>query len=107
MVGAANKLHASLDAGAVGAILAFACVAPTSCYEIYAAWKEGNAKFAELKQERIARAAQRVVGELGIPGVKHGMDFNGYFGGPARLPLLPLTGDVKAEMERLLADVRN
>ena len=107
MVGAANKLHASLDAGAVGAILAFACVAPTSCYEIYAAWKEGNAKLAELKQERIARAAQRVVGELGIPGVKHGMDFNGYFGGPARLPLLPLTGDVKAEMERLLADVRN
>src|SRR6202050_4433169 len=107
MVGAANKLHASLDAGAVGAILAFACVAPTSCYEIYAAWKEGNAQFAGLKQERIARAAQRGVGELGIPGVKHGMDFNGYFGGPARLPLLPLTGDVKAEMERLLADVRN
>jgi 4-hydroxy-2-oxoglutarate aldolase len=35
------------------------------------------------------------------------MDFNGYFGGPSRLPLLPLTGDVKAEIERLLADVRN
>ncbi|MGA8269918.1 MAG: dihydrodipicolinate synthase family protein [Candidatus Sulfotelmatobacter sp.] len=107
MVGAANTLHASLDVGAVGAILAFACVAPTSCYEIYAAWKEGDAKLAELKQERIARAAQRVVGELGIPGVKHGMDFNGYFGGPARLPLLPLTGDVKAEVERLLGGVRN
>ncbi|HXC44044.1 MAG TPA: dihydrodipicolinate synthase family protein [Candidatus Dormibacteraeota bacterium] len=107
MVGAANKLHASLDAGAVGAILAFACAAPTSCYEIYAAWKEGDAELARLKQERIALAAQHVVGELGIPGVKYGMDFNGYFGGPARLPLLPLTGDVKSEVERLLADVRN
>jgi dihydrodipicolinate synthase/N-acetylneuraminate lyase len=107
MVGAANKLHASLDAGAVGAILAFACAAPTSCYEIYAAWKEGDAELARLKQERIALAAQRVVGELGIPGVKHGMDFNGYFGGPARLPLLPLTGEVKSEVERLLADIRN
>jgi 4-hydroxy-2-oxoglutarate aldolase len=107
MVGAANKLHASLDAGAVGAILAFACAAPTSCYEIYAAWKEGDAELARLKQERIAPAAQRVVGELGIPGVKHGMDFNGYFGGPTRLPLLPLTGEVKSEVERLLADIRN
>ena len=48
-----------------------------------------------------------MVGELGIPGVKYGMDFNGYFGGPARLPLLPLTGEVKDEIERLLADVRN
>jgi 4-hydroxy-2-oxoglutarate aldolase len=107
LVGAAQKLHPSLDAGAVGAILAFACIAPTSCYEIYAAWKEGDAELARLKQERIAAAAQRVVGDLGIPGVKYGMDFNGYFGGPARLPLLPLTGEGKGEIERLLADVRN
>jgi dihydrodipicolinate synthase/N-acetylneuraminate lyase len=107
LVGAAHKLQPSLDAGAVGAILAFACAAPTSCYEIYAAWKEGDAELARLKQERIALASQRVVGELGIPGVKHGMDFNGYFGGPTRLPLLPLTGEAKGEIERLLADVRN
>ncbi len=107
LVGAAQKLHPSLDVGAVGAILAFACLAPTSCYEIYAAWKEGDAELARLKQERIAGAAQRVVGDLGIPGVKYGMDFNGYFGGPARLPLLPLTGEGKSEIERLLADVRN
>ncbi|MGA2745815.1 MAG: dihydrodipicolinate synthase family protein [Candidatus Sulfotelmatobacter sp.] len=107
LIGAAQKLHPSLDAGAVGAILAFACPAPTACYEIYAAWKEGDAELARLKQERIAKAAQRVGGELGIPGIKHGMDFNGYFGGPSRLPLLPLTGDLKAEIEGLLADVRN
>jgi 4-hydroxy-2-oxoglutarate aldolase len=107
LVGAAHKLHPSLDAGAVGAILAFACMAPTSCYEIYAAWREGDAELARLKQERIAHAGERVVGEWGIPGVKYAMDFNGYFGGPARVPLLPLTGEVKGEVERLLADVRN
>ncbi len=107
LVGAAQKLQPSLDAGAVGAILAFACPAPTACYEIYAAWKEGDAELARLKQERIAKAAQRVVGDLGVPGVKHGMDFNGYYGGPARLPFLPLTGDLKSEIEKLLADVRN
>jgi 4-hydroxy-2-oxoglutarate aldolase len=106
LVGAAHKLHPSLDAGAVGAILAFACPSPTACFEIYAAWKEGDAELARLKQERIATAAQRI-GDLGVPGFKHSMDFNGYYGGPARLPFLPLTADQKAEIGRLLADVRN
>ena len=107
LIGAAQKLHPSLEAGAVGAILAFACPAPTACYEIYAAWKEGDADLARLKQERIAKAAQRVGSDLGVPGIKHGMDFNGYFGGSARLPLLPLTADLKVEIEHVLADIRN
>ena len=107
LVGAAHKLHPSLEAGAVGAVLAFACPAPTACYEIYAAWKEGDAELARLKQERISAAVQRVGSDLGIPALKYAMDFNGYFGGNARLPLLPPTGDVKAEIERLMADIRN
>lgn len=106
LVGAAHKLQPSLDAGAVGAILAFAGPAPTACYEIYAAWKEGDAKLARIKQERISEAAQRV-GDLGVPGFKYGMDFNGYYGGPSRLPFLPLTGALKSEVDRLLADIRN
>jgi len=35
------------------------------------------------------------------------MDFNGYFGGIARLPFLPLAAAQKAEIERLLAAIRN
>jgi len=107
LVGAAHKLHPSLDAGAVGAILAFANVAPTACYEIYAAWKEGDTELARIKQERIVNAALRVGSELGIPGMKYGMDFNGYFGGPARLPFLPLSAAQKEEVEKQLADIRN
>lgn len=107
LVGAAHKLHPSLDAGAVGAILAFGCAAPTACYEIYAAWKEGDAELARIKQERIATAAQRVGGDLGVPGIKYAMDFNGYYGGPARLPFLPLTADLKSEVEQVMADIRN
>ena len=107
LVGAAQKLEPSLQAGAVGAILAFADAAPTACYEIYAAWKEGDSELAQLKQERIAKAAQRLVSELGIPGLKYALDFNGYFGGPVRLPLLPITAGVKAEIEQFMADVRN
>jgi 4-hydroxy-2-oxoglutarate aldolase len=107
LVGAAQKLHPSLDAGAVGAILAFADCAPTACYEIYAAWKEGDAALAREKQERIAKAAERIVGDLSIPGVKYAMDYNGCFGGVPRLPLLPLTADKKAEVEQLLENIRN
>ncbi len=107
LVGAAQKLHPSLDAGAVGAILAFADCAPTACYEIYAAWKDGYAALAREKQERIAKAAERVVGGLSIPGVKYAMDYNGFFGGVPRLPLLQLTADKKAEVEQLLENIRN
>ena len=107
LVGAAHKLHPSLEAGAVGAVLAFADCAPTACYEIYAAWKDGDAALAREKQERIAKAAERIVGALSIAGVKYAMDFNGYFGGTVRLPLLPLTADAKAEVEVLLANIRN
>ncbi|MFZ0911916.1 MAG: dihydrodipicolinate synthase family protein [Candidatus Korobacteraceae bacterium] len=106
LVGAAQKLHPSLEAGAVGAILAFADCAPTACYEIYAAWKEGDAVLAREKQERIARAAERIVGGLSIPGVKYAMDYNGCFGGVPRLPLLPLTADKKSEVEKLLENIR-
>ena len=107
LVGAAQKLAPSLDAGAVGAILAFSDCAPTACYEIYAAWKEGDAQLAAEKQERIAEAAVRIVNEMSIPGVKYAMDYNGMFGGPPRLPLLPLTADKKQEVETLLQKIRN
>jgi dihydrodipicolinate synthase/N-acetylneuraminate lyase len=107
LVGAAHKLESSLNAGAVGAILAFACPAPTACFEIYAAWKENNDAVAKEKQQRIAEAAQKVVSEMSIPGVKYAMDLNGYFGGPVRLPLLPLTAEDKAKVEQLMENIKN
>jgi len=107
MVGAAHQLEPSLGLGAIGAILAFACPAPGACYEIYAALKDGDNALAREKQERVKPAAQRVVGELGVPGVKYAMDLNGYYGGPSRLPFLPLTGEQKAEIEKLMSGIRS
>lgn len=107
MVGAAHQLEPSLALGAVGAILAFACPAPTACYEIYAALKEEDLPLAREKQDRIKPAVQKVVGELGVPGIKYAMDLNGYYGGPARLPFLPLTGDQKKMIEEAMSNLRN
>ncbi|MBI2677417.1 MAG: dihydrodipicolinate synthase family protein [Candidatus Koribacter versatilis] len=107
VAGSAHKLKASLDAGAVGAVLAFADPAPTACFEIFAAWKDGDMQLAEEKQERIREASTALVVRHGIPATKYAMDLNGYYGGPPRLPLLPLDASVKAEVERLMADIRN
>jgi dihydrodipicolinate synthase/N-acetylneuraminate lyase len=107
MVGAAHQLESSLGLGAVGAILAFACPAPMACYEINAALKDGDTALAREKQERVKLAAQRVVGDFGVPGVKYAMDLNGYYGGPSRLPFLPLSGEQRIEVERLMAGIKS
>ena len=107
LVGAAHTVLDSLQAGASGAVLAFAVPAPTICFEIFAAWKDNDQELARSKQERIVAASRRIVAELGIPGVKHAMDLNGYYGGLPRMPLLPLTGGQKQEIERLMAPFPN
>jgi dihydrodipicolinate synthase/N-acetylneuraminate lyase len=107
LAGSAQKLLLSLEAGAAGAVLAFAAAAPTTCFEVYTAWKDGDKELAQLKQQRIVEPATRVASQLGIPALKYALDLNGYYGGPPRLPLLPLTGDQRVEVEKLMGDVRN
>ena len=103
LVGAAHTLLDSLQAGASGAVLAFAAPAPTICFEIYAAWRDNDLDLARSKQEALAPATRRVVSEMGIPAVKYAMDLNGYYGGPPRLPLLPLTAAQKKEVAAQMA----
>jgi dihydrodipicolinate synthase/N-acetylneuraminate lyase len=107
LTGSAATLLESLKAGADGATLGFAACAPQACQEVYLAWKDHDLKLAEENQQRVARPSQRVVGELGIAGVKYACDFNGYYGGRARAPLLPVTAPEKAEIEGLLTGIRN
>jgi len=107
LCGSASALFESLQAGATGGILAFAACAPQASQEIHLAWKDHELALAAEKQKRIAAVNKRVVSELGIAGVKYACDFNGYFGGRPRAPLLGLSADEKAEVENLLAEIRN
>lgn len=107
LTGSAGTLKESLDAGASGAILAFATCAPQACQEIYTAWKEHDDQLAADKQQRIAEASNVIGGRLGVPGIKFACDWNGYYGGKPRSPLLSLTAEVRQEVEKLLAQIRN
>jgi dihydrodipicolinate synthase/N-acetylneuraminate lyase len=107
LTGSASIVLDALEAGASGAILGFAACVPQACQEVYLAWKDHDLKLAGEKQARMAAPGQRIVGQLGVSGLKYACDFNGYFGGRARAPLLPVTAQEKAEIETLLVGIRN
>jgi 4-hydroxy-2-oxoglutarate aldolase len=107
LTGSAAILLESLQAGAAGAILGFAAFAPQACQEVYLAYKDHDLEIAKEKQQRIAGPGRRIVGQLGISGLKYACDFNSYYGGRPRSPLIPLTANEKTEIESLLAGIRN
>ena len=96
----------SLAAGSSAVMPPLAASAPQSCYEVVAAWKDGDPALAGEKQARLTRAAQCIEEEFGIAGIKFGCDVNGYFGGHPRLPRLPLTGEQRHEVEAILKPLR-
>ncbi len=105
--GASTGMLEALQAGAVGVVPGFAACAPQGCYEVFAAWKDGDLALAEEKQVRLRDAVAKVETELGVPGIRFGCDLNGYFGGRPRLPLLPITGEEREAVEGLMRGVRN
>ena len=107
LAGSTAEMLAGLRAGAVGAMTGFSACAPQGCYEVLAAWKDGDEALAEEKQARVQAAAKRIEVELGSAGIRYGCDLNGYFGGRPRLPLLPVTGAERAEIEDLMRTIRN
>jgi len=104
--GNSSSLLAALNAGAVGIAPAFAAAAPQACYEVYAAWKDGDQGLAEEKQARIREAAA-LAESLGPGGLKYACDLNGYAGGLPRLPHLPPTGDQRVNLEAVMHGLRN
>lgn len=106
LTGSAGTMHMAFREGASGAVVAFGACAPQCCCEIWMAWKEGDDGLAQEKQERIRTASGIVGGQMGVPGLKFACDLNGYYGGRARLPLLPLTAEQQQQVTRWMADIR-
>jgi len=90
LVGAGSIFHGALNAGAVGGILGLGLIAARSCCDLFEAWHEDRTAEAGAIQERVGPVHRKIVGQLGIGGVKAAMDQLGLVGGRPRPPLRPL-----------------
>jgi 4-hydroxy-2-oxoglutarate aldolase len=102
LAGSAPGCLAALCAGARGAILAVACVAPESCIELVRLTLAGKLAEALLIQQRLMPLARAVTTGFGIAGLKAALDLAGYAGGDPRPPLRPLAPDGVENIRTLL-----
>lgn len=105
--GSGTTFWPALKAGAAGGILAFANCAPYACVTIWEAFRTREYEAAEDWQNRSFLPAKLVTATYGIPGLKHAMDVNGFYGGPPRLPLAPPTKEAREEIEAALQGIKS
>jgi 4-hydroxy-2-oxoglutarate aldolase len=105
LVGSASTLFESLELGACGAILALANPFPELCVEIYEASRAGDSKNAHSLAQQLLAPAKMLGLQYGIPGLKYALDRLGYYGGPPRPPLLPLSEAAKTEIDAMLSNL--
>jgi len=103
LIGSGGVILPGLRLGATGGILAIAGVAPAQCAELYNLHLEGKVDDALKLQLDLAPLNRAVVHNFGIPGLKYSLDLVGYYGGPCRLPLLPLDDESKKEIKAVLS----
>jgi 4-hydroxy-2-oxoglutarate aldolase len=102
LVGSSGTLYPSLAAGAVGAILALACAFPDLCCDIFEAFRAGDAARAAAMAQRLQAPSKMLGQTYGIPGLKYALGRVGFYGGPARPPLLPVNEAAKREIEHVV-----
>jgi len=102
VVGSADTLYASLLLGAAGGVLALADCLPELCIELYRAVAADQTANARNLNRQILPASKKIVRQLGIAGLKWAMDYRGYYGGPVRGPLLPISAAQKREVEAVV-----
>lgn len=105
LVGSASTLFESLEIGAVGAILALANAFPELCCEIYDLSRAGDAKGAHALAQKLIAPAKILGPQYGIAGLKYTLERLGYYGGPPRPPLLPVSDTAKREIDAMLENV--
>ncbi len=102
VVGSAQLFHHALMSGAAGGILAASMFAPAIALDIYESHRRGDHAAAEAAQARFTPLGAKIVGELGVAGVKAAMDRVGLHGGALRSPLQPLDETQSAVVDELL-----
>jgi 4-hydroxy-2-oxoglutarate aldolase len=89
LAGTALTFYPALCVGAVGGILALACVLPDACAKLFELTKQGRHDDAVALQRRLAPAAKLLGQQFGVPGLKAALALAGYDLGMPRPPLAP------------------
>jgi 4-hydroxy-2-oxoglutarate aldolase len=89
IAGTAGAFYPALCVGAVGGILALACVLPEACSKVFKLTKAGRHDEAMALQRRITPAAKLLGQQYGVPGLKAALNLVGYDVGVPRPPLAP------------------
>jgi 4-hydroxy-2-oxoglutarate aldolase len=105
LVGSAPTLYASLCVGAVGGIVAAACVIPDLCVELYELVRQQRHAEALALQRRITPLAKSVTSGFGVAGLKAAMQMVGYVGGVPRRPLSPAGTQVLETLRAQFAEL--
>jgi len=91
IAGSASFLLPALTVGAVGGICALANALPAQVCLLQQLFSDGKSEEARELQHRLIAPNNAVTKQFGVPGLKAAMEWFGFYGGPTRRPLLPLT----------------
>ncbi|XP_015488205.2 4-hydroxy-2-oxoglutarate aldolase, mitochondrial [Parus major] len=98
LAGSASFLLASYAVGASGGVCALANVLGDPLCQLDHLCRKGQWQEARDLQHRLIEPNTAVTRRFGIPGLKKAMEWFGYYGGPCRAPLAPLS---PAQVEEL------
>lgn len=104
LTGNGSTLERAMQMGARGGILAVGLFATSLATAVLRAVQSGDATTASAVQQRLTKLNGRIVGELGIAGIKAALELVGLRGGPLRSPLQPLAKPERAEVAALLRE---
>ncbi|NXN25980.1 HOGA1 protein, partial [Nycticryphes semicollaris] len=91
LAGSAGFLLASYALGASGGVCALANVLGAPLCQLDRLCREGHWQEACTLQHRLIEPNTAVTRRFGVPGLKKAMEWFGYYGGPCRAPLAPLS----------------
>jgi len=69
-----------------------------ACSDILGSFRKGDMERSRQIQLAMIDINQAVTKRFGVPGLKAAMDHAGLYGGPVRLPLLPVSEQVRKEI---------
>lgn len=105
LLGAASILLPGLIMGADGGIITVSTVAPELSTDLYEMYKKYELKHAVQTQFKLIPLNKALIQTYGVPAAKYALDLMGFYGGPPRGPLQPLSEKGKREVRDIMTKI--